>query len=57
MIFHAGDIHELYVLDELEKIAPVWAARGNGEDGSGGRPTQPEDERVKYVGGAFFSGA
>ena len=49
MIFHAGDIHELYVLDELEKVAPVWAARGNGEDGSGGRPTQPEDDRVKYA--------
>ncbi|MDG2277828.1 MAG: metallophosphoesterase family protein [Pseudomonadales bacterium] len=49
MIFHAGDIHELFVLDELEKIAPIWAARGNGEDGGGGRPTQPEDERVKYA--------
>jgi putative phosphoesterase len=49
MIFHAGDIHELYVLDELEKIAPLWSARGNGEDGGGGRPTQPEDERVKYA--------
>jgi len=49
MIFHAGDIHELYVLDELEKIAPIWSARGNGEDGSGGRPVQPEDERVKYA--------
>ena len=49
MIFHAGDIHELYVLDELETIAPVWAARGNGEDGSGGRPVQPEDPRVQYA--------
>lgn len=49
MIFHAGDIHDLYVLDELEKIAPVWAARGNGEDGSGGRPVQPQDPRVKYA--------
>ena len=49
MIFHAGDIHELFVLDELERIAPVWAARGNGEDGSGGRPVQPEDDRVKYA--------
>ncbi len=49
MIFHAGDIHELFVLDELETIAPVWAARGNGEDGSGGRPVQPEDPRVKYA--------
>jgi putative phosphoesterase len=42
-IFHAGDIHELYVLDALEEVAPVHAARGNGEDGSGGRPVQPED--------------
>jgi len=49
MIFHGGDIHEFYVLDELEKIAPVYAARGNGEDGSGGRPVQPEDPRVKYA--------
>ncbi len=49
MIFHAGDIHEFYVLDELEQIAPVYAARGNGEDGSGGRDVQPEDPRVKYA--------
>ena len=48
-IFHAGDIHEFWVLDELEKIAPVYAARGNGEDGSGGRPVQPEDARVQYA--------
>ncbi len=49
LILHAGDIHELYVLDELEKLAPVYAARGNGEDGSAGRPVQPEDPRVKYA--------
>jgi len=49
MIFHAGDIHELWVLDELEKVAPVWAARGNGEDGGAGRPVQPQDDRVKYA--------
>ena len=49
MIFHAGDIHELWVLDELAEIAPVYAARGNGEDGSGGRDVQPEDPRVKYA--------
>ncbi len=40
-IFHAGDVHEFSVLDELQRIAPVYAARGNGEDGSGGRPVQP----------------
>lgn len=49
MIMHAGDIHELYVLDSLEEVAPVYAARGNGEDGGGGRPVQPEDPRVKYA--------
>lgn len=49
MILHAGDIHELYVLDELARVAPVYAARGNGEDGSGGRPVQPQDPRVKYA--------
>jgi putative phosphoesterase len=49
MIMHAGDIHELYVLDALEEVAPVVAARGNGEDGGGGRPVQPDDPRVKYA--------
>ena len=48
-IFHGGDVHDLALLDELEKVAPVYCARGNGEDGSGGRPVQPEDPRVKYV--------
>jgi len=48
-IFHGGDVHDLALLDELEKLAPVYCARGNGEDGSGGRPIQPEDPRVKYV--------
>ena len=38
LILHAGDIHDLIVLDQLADIAPLWAARGNGEDGSGGRP-------------------
>ena len=33
MIMHAGDVHEFYVLDELERVAPVISARGNGEDG------------------------
>lgn len=49
MILHAGDIHEFHVLDDLERIAPVFAARGNGEDGSAGRPVQPDDPRVKYA--------
>ncbi len=47
MIFHGGDVHEFWVLDQLEAVAPVYAARGNGEDGSGGRPVQPQDPRVQ----------
>jgi putative phosphoesterase len=41
-ILHAGDIHDLRVIDQLHAVAPTWAARGNGEDGSGGRPVQPD---------------
>lgn len=48
-ILHGGDVHDLALLDELERVAPVYCARGNGEDGSGGRPVQPEDPRVKYA--------
>ena len=48
-IFHGGDVHDFSLLDEFEKIAPIYCARGNGEDGSGGRPVQPQDDRVKYV--------
>ncbi len=46
-ILHAGDIYDLSVLDRLESIAPVYAARGNGEDGSAGREIQPQDPRLK----------
>ncbi len=46
-ILHAGDIHELFVLDQLHDIAPLWAARGNGEDGSGGRPIQPDHKLLR----------
>ncbi len=56
LIMHAGDIHELFVLDALEEVAPVYAARGNGEDGGGGRPVQPEDPRVKYAWLLEFEG-
>jgi putative phosphoesterase len=46
-ILHAGDIHDLSVIDQLEAVAPIWVARGNGEDGSGGRPIQPQDDRLR----------
>jgi putative phosphoesterase len=48
-ILHAGDIHMLAVLDRLEQRVgvPVIACRGNGDDGSGGRPLCPEDPRLR----------
>jgi putative phosphoesterase len=32
-IFHAGDIHKLSVLEELQNIAPTYAVRGNADKG------------------------
>jgi putative phosphoesterase len=46
-ILHAGDIHDLSVIDQLSEVAPTFSARGNGDDGSGGRPVQPEDPRLR----------
>jgi putative phosphoesterase len=48
LILHGGDIHDLVVLDQLSELAPVYSARGNGEDGSGGRAVQPDDPRLRY---------
>ena len=50
-ILHAGDIYSLKVLDWLEQRcqAPIYAARGNGDSGSGGRRVTPEDPRLKPV--------
>jgi hypothetical protein len=45
-IVHAGDIHELWLLDQLEQVAPVFAARGNGDEGFGGRARARPDARV-----------
>lgn len=41
LILHAGDICTLPVLDELEELAPVLAARGNEDMGL------PQDPRLK----------
>jgi putative phosphoesterase len=44
---HVGDLHCFAVLDWLEELAPVLAARGNGDSGSGGRPVVPEDPQLQ----------
>lgn len=43
LILHGGDIYSLSVLDDLEEIAPVLAARGNGD------ARLPEDPRLKLA--------
>lgn len=55
-ILHAGDIHDLVVIDQLSDVAPTYAARGNGDDGSGGRPVQPDDGRLREAWLLEFDG-
>jgi len=47
LILHGGDMHDIKVLDWLETIAPVKAARGNGD--MMGRGDVPSDPRVKQT--------
>ena len=47
LILHAGDIHEVRVIDELARVAPVYVARGDGDDGGGGRPVQPDHPMLR----------
>jgi putative phosphoesterase len=49
LILHAGDVYDLRVIDELNDVAPINVARGNGDDGSGGRVLQPDDARLRDV--------
>jgi uncharacterized protein len=48
LILHGGDIHDVAVLDQLGELAPVYSARGNGEDGSGGRVVAPPHPCLRY---------
>ncbi len=50
LILHAGDIYLIEVLDELEALAPVLAARGNGD---GAMPQDPrlQDSHVLDIDG------
>ncbi|GBD11744.1 hypothetical protein HRbin23_01421 [bacterium HR23] len=50
LVLHAGDMHVIQVLDWLEGLAPVLAARGNGDVPQGPlRPGVPDDPRVQPV--------
>jgi uncharacterized protein len=48
LILHAGDMHDVVVLDWLEAVAPVIGVRGNGDDGTSGRTVAPNDPRLAY---------
>jgi len=47
LILHAGDLHILDVVDRLERLAPIYVARGNGDEGGGGRAIVPDDPRIR----------
>jgi putative phosphoesterase len=50
LVMHAGDVYINQVLDELQKIAPVLAALGNGDEGlDGHRFKLAPDERVRVA--------
>jgi hypothetical protein len=50
LVMHAGDVYINQVLDELQKIAPVLAALGNGDEGlDGHRFKLAPDERVSIA--------
>jgi putative phosphoesterase len=51
-ILHSGDVGDAAILDELKKIAPVTAIRGN-VDVSGACAELPKTDMVE-LGGVFF---
>lgn len=55
-ILHAGDIYDVSVVDQLASIAPTWAARGNGDDGSSGRDVQPDHPLLSDAWNHTFGG-
>lgn len=55
-ILHAGDIYDVSVVDKLASIAPTWAARGNGDDGSSGRDVQPDHPLLANAWSHTFGG-
>jgi hypothetical protein len=52
-ILHAGDVGDAAILDELRKIAPVTAIRGN-VDTDGECARLPATEFVELAGKAFY---
>ena len=51
LILHAGDIYDLSVLDELERIAPVLAAKGDDDSGDTLADHRVKQRHVLKLGG------
>ncbi|MBA3028024.1 MAG: metallophosphoesterase family protein [Desulfobacteraceae bacterium] len=51
LILHAGDIYRSCVLDDLERIAPVLAARGDDDDGDIGLDRRVKNKHILNVEG------
>src|SRR3990170_7133301 len=50
LILHGGDIYSLSVLDDLERIAPVLAARGDDDYGATVLDKRVKDKHVLKLG-------
>ncbi|MBU4317019.1 MAG: metallophosphatase family protein [Proteobacteria bacterium] len=51
LILHAGDIYRSRVLDDLERIAPVLAARGDDDDGDIGLDRRVKNKHILKIEG------
>ncbi len=52
LILHAGDVDQPAILDELSKIAPVIAVRGNMDGGAWAEQLNPQE--TVELGGVYF---
>ena len=51
LILHGGDIYSLSVLNDLEHIAPVLAARGDDDYGETARDERVQEKHILKLGG------
>jgi putative phosphoesterase len=51
LILHAGDIYDLSVLDELERIAPLFAAAGDDDYGETLKDSRVKEQHNLELGG------
>ena len=50
LILHAGDIYDLSVLNDLERIAPVLSARGDDDYGATARDERVQEKHILKLG-------